>query len=140
MFTLSEAVGDGPIVLAFYSTAFTGGCTAEMGAFRDSIAALEALVAQVYGVSVDFPFAQKVWIHQEELGFPMLSDWEYTVIRQYDVVPEDVYGMLETPERSIFVIDTAGAVADKWIRTDNNPDFDALVTRTKDAVADARSL
>lgn len=138
-FTLSDAVGASPIVLAFYPAAFTDGCTTEMCAFRDSMDAFKALDAQVFGVSVDLPFSQNVWIQQEELGFPMLSDWDHDVIRKYDVVLEDVYGIVETAERSIFVIDTDGMVTDRWVREDGNPDFDEFVIRTTDAVADAIS-
>ena len=35
-FTLSDAFGEGPIVLAFYPAAFTSACTEEMCAFRDA--------------------------------------------------------------------------------------------------------
>jgi peroxiredoxin len=136
-FTLSEAVGDGPIVLAFYPAAFTGGCTEEMCAFRDSMAAFNELDASVYGVSVDLPFAQNIWIEEENLNFPMLSDWDHELIRKYDVVLEDMYGMVEVAERSVFVIDSDGVVTYKWVREGDNPDFEELVSEIREAAADA---
>jgi peroxiredoxin len=132
-------VGDGPIVLAFYPAAFTGGCTEEMCAFRDSMEMFNELDAQVYGVSVDLPFSQNVWMRDENLNFPMLSDWQHEVIEKYDVVLKDVYGMMETAERSIFVIDIDGMITYKWLRDDDNPDFDELVSETQSAVADIAS-
>ena len=136
-FTLSAALGDGPIVLAFFPAAFTSGCTEEMCAFRDSIAAFESLDAQVFGISVDLPFAQNVWIEEHSLPFPMLSDWTHEVIRKYDVVLEDFYELMTVAERSVFVLDTDGIVTYRWVRQDGNPDFEALVDEVRDAVARA---
>ncbi|SEO96816.1 Peroxiredoxin [Halogranum amylolyticum] len=136
-FTFGDVVGDGPTVLAFYPAAFTSGCTAEMCALRDSMGLFDDLDAQVYGVSVDLPFSQNVWIREENLNFPMLSDWDHEVIRKYDVVLDDMYGMIEVAERSVFVVDTDGVVTYRWVRKGDNPDFDELVTETRDAVEDA---
>jgi peroxiredoxin len=138
-FTLSGELGAGPIVLAFYPAAFTGGCTEEMCAFRDSMARFEELHASVYGVSVDLPFAQNIWIREEELNFPMLSDWNHQLIHAYDVVLEDLYGMIEAAERSVFVIDSEGVVRYKWVRDGDNPDFDDLVAETRQEVAEIAS-
>jgi peroxiredoxin len=138
-FTFSDAIGDGPIVLAFYPAAFTGGCTEEMCTFRDSMTMFNDLDAQVYGISVDLPFSQNVWMREEHLNFPMLSDRQHEVIRKYDVVLEEVYGMIETAERSIFVIDTDGIITYTWVRDGENPDFDELVSKTHNAVADIAS-
>ncbi|QCC46627.1 redoxin domain-containing protein [Halobellus limi] len=136
-FTLSEAIPDGPIVLAFYPAAFTSGCTEEMCSFRDSMGLFDDLDAQVYGVSVDLPFSQNVWIREEGLNFPMLSDWDHEVIYEYDVVLDGMYGMLEVAERSVFVVDTDGVVAYKWVKDGENPDFDELVVEVAEAVEDA---
>ncbi|WP_224269083.1 redoxin domain-containing protein [Haloprofundus salinisoli] len=136
-FTFSDAVADGPTVLAFYPAAFTSGCTAEMCAFRDSMGLFDDLDAQVYGVSVDLPFSQNIWIQQEGLNFPMLSDWRHDVIHAYDVVLDDMYGMIEVAQRSVFVVDTDGVVTYRWVRDGENPDFDALVSETRDAVEEA---
>lgn len=135
-FTLSDALGDGPIVLAFYPAAFTSGCTEEMCRFRDRMDAFDALDAQVYGVSVDLPFAQNVWIREHDLSFSMLSDWNHELIEAYDVVLSGLYGMLETAERSVFVLDSDGMVVYRWVRDDENPDFEAFVDEIHDVVAE----
>ena len=47
------------VVLAFFVGAFTSTCTKEMCAFRDSMARLTDLNAQVIGISVNDPFSNK---------------------------------------------------------------------------------
>ncbi len=137
-FTLSDRIGDGPIVLAFYPAAFTSGCTEEMCTFSDRLRSFEELDADVYGISVDLPFAQNVWIDEEDLSIPMLSDWNHEVIRTYDVVYPDMYDQVEAAQRSVFVIDDDGVVTYRWVRDGDNPDFGTLVSEVRDAVADAR--
>lgn len=134
LFHLSDVIGDGPIVLAFYPAAFTRGCTAEMCAFRDSMDTFENLDAAVYGVSVDLPFAQNVWIEQHDLNFPMLSDWNHDVIHAYDVVLEDMYDVVEVAQRSVFVIDEDGNITYRWVRDGENPEYEALVDEVSQAV------
>ncbi|MEF8812938.1 MAG: redoxin domain-containing protein [Halovenus sp.] len=135
-FRLSTALEEGPVVLAFYPAAFTGGCTTEMHAFRDSMSGFEEHGARVYGVSVDLPFSQNIWIQEEDLNFPMLSDWNHDVIRAYDVVRDDVFGSIETARRSIFVIDPDGTVTYKWVQSDSLPDFGSLVSDVQAVVAE----
>ncbi len=134
-FQLSAALGDGPIVLAFYPAAFTSGCTEEMCAFRDAMAQFNELNATVYGISVDLPFAQNIWIQSESLNFPMLSDWDHEVINKYDVVQEDMYGMIEVAQRSIFILDSDGTVVYKWVRDTGNPEFEPFISELREEVA-----
>ncbi len=136
-FTLSDFVGEGPIVLAFFPAVFTSGCTEEMCTFRDSMAAFNDLDAQVFGISVDLPFAQNEWIQQHQLTFSLLSDCEHTVIRQYEVVYPDMYGLVEAAQRSVFVLDKTGTVTYKWIRDGDNPDFEEFVRKVQKEVRKA---
>lgn len=126
-FTLSEAVGGGPIVLAFIPAAFTSGCTEEMCTFRDMYEGFEAIDARVFGVSVDLPFAQNIFIMEHGLTFPMLSDWRHEVTEAYDVVLEGMYDLVDTSERSVFVIDDDGIIGYKWVRDGDNPEFEPFV-------------
>ncbi|SEH43214.1 Peroxiredoxin [Halopenitus malekzadehii] len=136
-FRLSDRIGDGPVVLAFYPAAFTGGCTEEMCTFSDRLSDFEALDADVYGISVDLPFAQNVWMETEDIDVPMLSDWDHEVIRKYDVVYGDMYDRIEVAQRSVFVIDDDGIVTYRWIREGENPDFETFVPEVREAVAAA---
>ena len=58
------------VVLAFFPGAFTGGCTTEMCALRDSSDQFNNLNAQVLGISVDPIFSLKVFSEQNNLEFP----------------------------------------------------------------------
>lgn len=95
------------IVLAFYPLAFTGGCTSEMQAFRDTSYRFEKANAQVLGVSVDSWAAAGEF--QEKLGaeFPLLSDFPKNETgKAYDVFNEQagIHG------RTTVVIDKDGIV------------------------------
>jgi peroxiredoxin len=135
-FTLSEVLGDGPVVLAFVPAAFTSACTEELCAFRDSLARFEELDARVYGLSVDLPFALNTWMREQGIDFPMLSDWDHEVIHSYDAVLEDMYGSIEVARRSVFVLDEEGTVVFRRAYRTADPDID--LTEIVEAVAAAR--
>jgi len=128
-FTLSDEVGDGPIVLAFIPGAFTSICTNEMCEFRDSLGEFEELDASVYGVSVDGPFSQQAFIGDNDLNFPMLSDFDKEVIEAYDIVLESLVGIYgPVAERAVFVVDNDGNVAYRWVGEDPSytPDMEEV--------------
>lgn len=137
-FTLSEEIGGGPIVLAFVPGAFTSGCTEEMCTFGSNLDSFKDLDASVYGVSVDLPFAQNIWIEQEEFNVPMLSDWSHEITHTYDVVYPNMYGSIESAQRSVFVIDSDGIVTYRWVRKNENPEFDPFVADIREQVKAAR--
>ena len=84
--TLSDQLKKGPVVLAFMPAAFSGTCTTEMCAFRDSAVELNKVNATVLGITVDTFFALKAWGDAQSLTFPLLSDFNKDVIRRYGVV------------------------------------------------------
>jgi len=135
-FSLSEALDDGPVVLAFFPAAFTSGCTDELCAFTEGIETFERVDAQVYGVSVDLSFSQNEFIVTEDLGVPLLSDHAREVTRAYDVVLPDMYGHFEVSRRAVFVVDEDGVVRHRWLREGDNPEFGALVDDLAGVVAD----
>ena len=123
--TLSEELKKGPVVLAFFPAAFSGVCTTEMCTFRDQASALNKVSAQVLGVSVDTFFSLKAWGEQQKLSFPLLSDFNKTVIRQYGVVNPDMIGLKDIAKRAVFVIDRGGVVRHREVLDDarNEPDY-----------------
>ena len=126
--TLSAATKNGPVVLAFFPAAFSSVCQNEMCTFRDSIATLGAEKAQVFGISTDTFFALKAWADQQRFNFPLLSDYNKDVIRQYGVVNADMIGLKDIAKRSVFVIDQQGVVRHREILDDarNQPDYDRV--------------
>lgn len=127
--TLQEFLGK-KTVLAFFPGAFTGVCTKEMCAFRDALARLNDLHAQVVGISVDAPFSQKAFAEKNNLQFPLLSDYNREVIKTYGIVHENFSGLAgyNAAKRSVFVLDETGTVIYSWI-TDNagiEPNYDEI--------------
>ena len=125
---LSEQIGSGNIVLAFFPGAFSGVCTKEMCTLRDSMGELAALRAKVFGISTDTFFALKAWADQQKLGFPLLSDYNKDAIRAYDVVNPDMIGLKNIARRAVIVIDNGGIVRYREVIDDarNEPDYGQL--------------
>jgi len=123
--TLSDQVKKGPVVLAFVPAAFSGVCTKELCTFRDSMAELNKVNAQVFGVSVDTFFTLKAWQDAQKLNFPLLSDFNKTAIRDYGVFNEDMIGLKGIARRAVFVIDRNGVVRHREVLDDarNEPDY-----------------
>jgi peroxiredoxin len=123
--TLSEQLQRGPVVLAFVPAAFSSVCTKELCTFRDSIAQLDSLNATVLGISVDTFFTLKAWAEKEGLTFPLLSDFNKTVLPQYGVFNEDMIGLKGIAKRAVFVIDRQGVVRYREVLDDarNEPDY-----------------
>jgi peroxiredoxin len=105
------------VVLAFYPAAFTGVCQKEMCTFRDALNDFASANTAVLGVSVDSPFANKEFAAKNGLNFPLLSDITREVIKQYDVVFNDLAGVkgFTVAKRSVFVIDRQGMIRYKWV-------------------------
>jgi len=111
---------DKNVVLAFYSGAFTAVCTKEMCTFRDSLAKLSDLKAQVVGISVNDPFSNKAFAEANRLNFPLLSDYDRGVVKIYGVAATDFAGLkgYTAAKRSIFIIDRKGTVRYTWVSED----------------------
>ena len=127
--TLSGLRGK-PVVLAFFPAAFSSVCQKEMCTFRDSMARLGAADAQVYGISVDTFFTLKAFQDQQKLTFPLLSDFNKQVIRDYGVFNEDMIGLKGIAKRAVFVIDKNGVVRHREVLEDarNEPDYQGVLT------------
>jgi glutaredoxin-dependent peroxiredoxin len=125
--TLSGQRGK-PVVLAFFPAAFSSVCTKELCTFRDSLAKLGQAKAQVYGISVDTFFTLKAFQDHEKLTFPLLSDFNKQVIRDYGVFNEDMIGLKGIAKRAVFVIDKDGVIRHREVLEDarNEPDYDKV--------------
>ncbi|THV33905.1 peroxiredoxin [Glycomyces buryatensis] len=106
--SLSDFRGEKNVLLVFYPFAFTGVCEGELCGIRDNLDTYQSDDVQVLSVSIDSPFAHKVWAQREGFEFPLLSDfWPHGEVAQaYDVFNED-NGMAN---RGTFVIDKTGVV------------------------------
>jgi peroxiredoxin len=122
-------------VLAFYPGAFTGVCTKEMCALRDSLSQFNSLSAQVVGISVDSPFANMGFATQNNLSFPLLSDYSRKVSNDYCGVYDGFGGLAgyTASKRSVFVLDKAGVVRYSWIS--ENPGVEPPYDEIKKALS-----
>jgi peroxiredoxin len=112
-FRLSEHLGKGPIVFAFFPAAFTGVCTKEVCDLRDSFASLASLDAQVFGFSTDKAPSNFGFILKENLPFGIVSDPNHQVIgKVWPTYPTPVVGADHVAKRGAMVVDPDGTV--KW--------------------------
>jgi peroxiredoxin Q/BCP len=100
---LSELLANGPVVLFFYPAAMTYGCTKESCHFRDLKAEFQAVGAQRVGISADKVEKQKAFSDKHDFDYPLLSDPDRVVAKQFGVVRS--FSVLPN-KRTTFVIDT----------------------------------
>jgi glutaredoxin-dependent peroxiredoxin len=127
--TLSAQRGR-PVVLAFFPAAFSSVCQKELCTFRDALTQLNKVNAQVYGISVDTFFALKAFADQQRLPFPLLSDFNKQVIREYGVFNEDMIGLKGIAKRAVFVLDKEGIVRHREVLEDgrHEPEYQKVYT------------
>lgn len=112
--TLSDFIGKSNVVLLFFPAVGTGVCEKELCSTRDSMKDYENLNAQVFGISVDGPFSQKLWVDKHKFNFSLLSDFNKEVSPAYgafyDVWLPGKWDLKGVAKRSAFVIDKNGIV------------------------------
>jgi peroxiredoxin Q/BCP len=102
----SDQLAGQALVLFFYPKDDTPGCTMEACAFRDSYADLQALGAEVWGVSGDDASSHQRFAGKHQLPYPLLVDTGNQLRRAYGVPA--VLGLL--PGRVTYVIDGKGII------------------------------
>jgi peroxiredoxin len=126
--TLSELRGNN-VLLLFYPVAFTGTCTKELCAVRDNISAYNEVDAKILAISVDTVYSLAKYKAEQNLNFPLLSDFNKEVSAAYGSLYETFnYDMRGVSKRSAFVIDRLGVV--RYAEVIENasliPDFEAI--------------
>ena len=90
-----------PVVLFFFPTAGSGGCTREAVHFRDLATRFSEAGAHRVGISMDDVITMGAFAESELLDFPLLADTDGSVAQAYGVRRRFV-----TPvKRATFVID-----------------------------------
>jgi len=109
--SLGDFAGKKTIVY-FYPAASTPGCTTQACDFRDNINSLKSAGYQVLGVSKDNLADLKKFQTEQGLNFPLLSDTDLTVHKEYGAWGEkSLYGKIVTGTlRSTFVVGEDGKV------------------------------
>jgi len=118
------------VVLLFFPLAFTGVCTTELCTMRDDIGTYSGLNAEILAVSVDSPFSLEKFKAEQNLNFPLLSDFNKKASTAYDTIYETFPfgGMMGVSKRSAFVIDGKGTIqyAEVLENAGEIPNFDAV--------------
>ena len=108
--TLSSFVGEKAVVLVFYPFAFSGVCTGELCEIRDNLPTFESEEVQLLAVSCDPMFALRAFADQDDLTFPLLSDfWPHGAVASAYGVFDEARGC---SQRSTFIIDRDGIL--RW--------------------------
>jgi peroxiredoxin len=96
------------VLLVFYPFTFTGTCQGELCEIQENLALYQTDAAQVLAISVDSPYAHKVWATREGYDFPLLADfWPHGAVAQsYGVFNEQI----GAANRGTFLIDRTGVV------------------------------
>jgi len=117
--SLREFLGS-KAVLAFFVGGFHFVCTKEMCAFRDAMARLTNLKAQIIGIAVTDPFSNKAFAEKNLLTFHILSDYKREVVQTYGIELPNFAGLAgyTTAKRAIFILDKEGIVSYIWITDD----------------------
>src|SRR5690554_1858679 len=101
-FSLSRDLKDTACILYFYPRDFTGGCTAEACAFRDSMEVFKNLDIAVLGISRDDLDTHLRFKKANDLPFDLLSDTAGKVSKAYGALVPILY----FPRRITYLLDS----------------------------------
>jgi peroxiredoxin (alkyl hydroperoxide reductase subunit C) len=105
---LSDFRGARNVLVVFYPLAFTGTCQGELCQVRDHLSDFVNEDVQLLTISVDSPYAHKVWADREGYDFPLLADfWPHGAVAQAYGVFNEERGFAN---RGTFLIDREGVV------------------------------
>ncbi len=108
--TLSDFAGKKNVVVVFYPFAFSRVCTSELCEIRDHVGDLSNETTEVLAISCDHMFSLRGFAEQDQLGFPLLSDfWPHGAV-------SSAYGVFNAKvgasARATFIVDRDGVV--RW--------------------------
>lgn len=116
-FTLEDFLGQ-YVLFFFYPLDFTFVCPTELHAFQEKLEAFKERNCQVIACSVDSQFSHLAWLNTpktqggiEGIEYPLVSDLNKTIGRDYGVLVEDA----GVTFRGLFLIDKQGVVRHELI-------------------------
>lgn len=131
-YTLADFKGKKNVVILFFPAVGTSVCEKELCSTRDGMKDYENLDAQVLAISVDGPFAQKLWADKHKFNFPLLSDFNKEVSPAYsafyDLWLPGKFDLKGVSKRSAFVVDKNGLIqyAEVLENAGNEPNYNAI--------------
>lgn len=132
---LSDYTNDGIVLLSFYPFDFSPVCTRQMCGLRDTEWFEFTDGLSVLGISGDGPYAHRAFASEYEIDFPLLSDTDRTVSRDFDVLYDTFEGCRDIPRRSTFIVDQSRTVQFAWHADDTTvePDLERIRVAVENA-------
>lgn len=126
--SLSEILTDEKALILFFPLAFSSVCTEEMCTVRDNLKLYNSLNTNILGISIDSFYTLREFKKANNLSFPLLSDFNKEVSKQFGVLENDYYGMKGVSKRAVFVINKYMTVEYAEVLEDDGslPDFKAI--------------
>jgi peroxiredoxin Q/BCP len=106
------------LVLYFYPKNDTPGCTEEACNFRDDMATLTSMGAQIVGVTVDETDSNARFAKKYYLPFPLLADQDGAVAERYGALSD--WLVARFARRYTFLIDPQGKIAKSYLDVDTS--------------------
>ncbi|MBS1229748.1 MAG: alkyl hydroperoxide reductase/Thiol specific antioxidant/Mal allergen [Proteobacteria bacterium] len=124
------------VVLYFYPKNDTPGCTEEACSFRDDLAQLTALGAQIVGVSIDSATSNAAFASKYHLPFPLLADHDGDVARRYGAYAD--WFVARFARRYTFLIDPQGKIAKTYLKVDTSKHSAEIIADLKQLSSSSR--
>lgn len=133
--SLSDYSGKNVLIL-FFPLAFTGVCTQELCTIRDDIGNYENAASAVLGISVDSLFVLEKFKGEQNIGFPLLSDFNKSAAKSFGVLYDEfpAFGMQGVSKRAAFIVDKEGSIqyAEVCPTPGDLPNFEAITAKLKE--------
>jgi peroxiredoxin Q/BCP len=104
-YSMSQFLGNKPVVIAFFPKAFTGGWTMQCKALRDSAREIKSFDVAYFMASVDTLEDNTAFAAEHEAGFPILADPSKEMTGAYEVLMEVGFA-----NRWTYYIDSDGTI------------------------------
>lgn len=119
---------EGKALILFFPLAFSSVCTSELCNIRDNMKLYNSLKANILGISVDSFYTLREFKRSNNLPFPLWSDFNREVSKQFGILYDDFNGMKGVAKRSAFVINQDFIVEYAEVLEDagKQPDFKAI--------------
>jgi peroxiredoxin len=120
---------DCPVVLFFLSDTFTFISRGFSKIFESLHESLNMMEVAIVGVSTEPVEALCTFVDEQHIPYILLSDFDRQVSTIYGTLTDRIAGLTMVTRLGLFVIDTKGKIAYKWIHDEEGllPDADQIV-------------
>lgn len=95
MVSLADVLKSGPAVVSFYRGSWCPFCNLELRAMQQELANAEAANVTLVAISPNLPDTSLEFVNEIEVTFPVLSDVDNVVAKQFNLVFELEAGLIE---------------------------------------------